>query len=79
MVDIDLSSIGLPWPISCVIVTGYEEMGFLTDQEYYPKHLAFQNSLLERPAIYLSEFFNQRYESQARSNIQSTRVGSRQV
>ena len=71
MVDIDLSSIGLPWPEFLRDCDNLRrEMDFLTDQDYYPRHLAFQNALLARSAIYLSDFFKQRYEARARSNMQ---------
>ena len=70
VVDIDLSSFGLPWEI-------FERDGRLiraefagvTDDQYYSGHLRFLRSLQDRPTVFSTEFFQQRYESVARENL----------
>ncbi|MFT5658431.1 MAG: putative metal-dependent HD superfamily phosphohydrolase [Gammaproteobacteria bacterium] len=70
MVDIDLSSFGLPWPDflrDSEKVRG--EMQHLSDTEYYEKQAVFQQALLEKPQFFKSDFFYDNYETQARSNL----------
>lgn len=70
MVDIDLSSFGMPWP---VFVRDSEnvrkELPHLTNAEFYPKQCAFSQRLLEKPRFFQSEYFFEHYEAQARRNI----------
>ena len=67
--DIDLASFGCPW--ECFekdsVAVKAEFQG--PDEEYYRGKKAFLMALLARPRIFLTDFFNQRYESQARDNI----------
>lgn len=71
IVDIDLSSFGLPWD-------EFErdgrhiraECADRTDEEYFPGHLRFLLALLNRPAIYFTDYFHRRYEQIARANAQ---------
>ncbi|MDG4552903.1 MAG: hypothetical protein P9E24_01440 [Candidatus Competibacter sp.] len=70
IVDIDLSSFGLPWD-------AFErdgrriraECADIGDEVYYPGQLRFLLSLQSRPTFFLSEFFQRRYERIARDNI----------
>lgn len=71
MVDIDLSSFGLPWDeFLRDSVNLRAESSRLGDEEYYLNQTAFQRSLLARPRFYLSDFFYQRFEQQARANLE---------
>jgi len=70
MVDIDLSSFALSWD-------GFlrdsldlrAENPHLSDADYYRNQTGFQRMLLARPRFFLSDFFFERYEQQARSNL----------
>ncbi|HRZ24689.1 MAG TPA: hypothetical protein P5326_11700 [Candidatus Contendobacter sp.] len=70
IVDIDLSSFGLPWE-------AFERDGRLiraefvgiADEQYYSGHLRFLQVLRNRPTFFNTEFFQQRYESVARENL----------
>jgi predicted metal-dependent HD superfamily phosphohydrolase len=70
MVDIDLSSFGLPWQEflrdSLAIRA---ENPQLDDADYYLNQTGFQRSLLARPRFFLSDFFYDRFEQQARTNL----------
>ncbi|MFZ1643485.1 MAG: hypothetical protein WAV07_19055 [Candidatus Contendobacter sp.] len=70
VVDIDLSSFGLPWE-ACerdgrLIRAEFAEV---TDDQYYPGHLRFLRALWDRPTFFCTEFFQQRYERVARENL----------
>ncbi len=70
MVDIDLSSFGLPW--EDFMRDGQhlrEENAQLSDAEYYRRQGDFQSCLLARPRFYVTDFFYQRYEQQAHDNL----------
>jgi predicted metal-dependent HD superfamily phosphohydrolase len=70
MVDIDLSSFGLPWPeFFRDSKKVRQEMGHISDAEYYQKQIAFQQRLLGRPSFFYSDYFIEHYEAQARSNL----------
>ena len=70
MVDIDLSSFGLDWDAFLLDSQNLrEENPHLSDTEYYRKLHIFHSSLLARPRFFLSDFFFQRYEQQARTNV----------
>lgn len=70
VVDIDLSSFGLPWEM-------FERDGHLiraefagvTDEQYYSGHLRFLQALQGRPTVFSTAFFQQRYELVARENL----------
>lgn len=70
MVDIDLSSFGLPWEEflrdSLDLRT---ESPQLCDEDYHLNQTGFQRSLLARPRFYLSDFFHDRFEQCARNNL----------
>jgi len=67
--DIDLASFGCPW--ECFLndnaAVKAEFQG--PDENYYRGKRGFLEALLERPKIFLSDFFHRRYEGQARDNI----------
>jgi predicted metal-dependent HD superfamily phosphohydrolase len=67
--DIDLASFGCPWEcfLADSVAVKAEFRG--PDEAYYRSKRIFLEALLERPRIFRTEFFNQRYEQQARDNI----------
>ena len=70
MVDIDLSSFGLPWEDFLRDSQHLrEESAHLNDAEYYQKQGDFRSCLFARPQFYLTDFFCHRYEQQARDNL----------
>jgi predicted metal-dependent HD superfamily phosphohydrolase len=70
MVDIDLSGFGLPWEDFLRDSRHLrEESAQLSDAEYYQRQRDFQACLLARPRFYVTDFFSQRYEQQARGNL----------
>lgn len=71
IVDIDLSSFGLPWDI--FERDGHRiraECADMSDDEYYPGHVKFLQALRERPTFFFTHFFQRRYEQTARENIE---------
>jgi predicted metal-dependent HD superfamily phosphohydrolase len=70
MVDIDLSSFGLPWDeFMHDSMNVRTESRHLCDSDYQLKQTGFQRSLLARSRFYLSDFFFERLETQARENL----------
>ena len=70
MVDIDLSSFGLPWEEFLRDSRHLrEESAELSDADYFQKQGAFRSCLLSRPHFYQTDFFRQLYEQQARDNL----------
>jgi predicted metal-dependent HD superfamily phosphohydrolase len=70
MVDIDLSSFGLPWDEFLRDSRAIRaERPQLSDENYYLNQTRFQRSLLARPRFYLSDFFFDRLEARARTNL----------
>jgi len=70
MVDIDLSSFGLPWEDFLLDSQHLrEESAELSDAEYARKQGAFRACLLSRPHFFQTDFFRQHYEQQARDNL----------
>jgi predicted metal-dependent HD superfamily phosphohydrolase len=70
MVDIDLSSFGLPW--DKFIQNSLEvrqEMSHIPDEIFYPKQCAFQQSLLKHGRFYQTDYFFKNYEQRALNNI----------
>jgi predicted metal-dependent HD superfamily phosphohydrolase len=67
--DIDLSSFGCPW--ECFMrdsqAVKAEFPGSIDD--YYRGKKAFLEQMLKRPRIFLTDFFNSRFEQQSRDNI----------
>ena len=69
--DIDLSSLASPWEQFLKDSTTLKtEQSGIADAQFYPAKIRFLSTLLERPAVFLSEFFQARYERAARENIQ---------
>jgi predicted metal-dependent HD superfamily phosphohydrolase len=68
--DIDLASFGCPW--ECYIRdTARVKAEFKgPEEDYYRRKRAFLEGMLRRPKIFHTEFFNGRYERQARENIE---------
>jgi predicted metal-dependent HD superfamily phosphohydrolase len=70
MVDIDLSSFGLPWERFVTDSTAVRnEFAQLSDDDFYPSQVRFLRMLLARPNFCLTDFFARRHERQARENI----------
>ena len=70
MVDIDLSSFGLPWEDFLRDSQHLrEESTQISDADYYRKQGEFRACLLARPRFYQTYFFSQRYEQQAHDNL----------
>jgi len=70
MVDIDLSSFGLCWDGFLRDSQNIRaENPHLPDQDYYLNQTGFQQNLLARPRFFLSDFFFERFEKQARDNL----------
>ena len=71
MVDIDLSSFGLPWEEFLRDSRAVRaELPHLTDAEFYPRQKKFLESLASRPVFCFTEFFRDRHEARARMNIE---------
>ena len=71
MLDIDLSSFGLPWEdMLRDSIAVRQESPQLTDAEFFPGQRAFLESLISRKHFYFTEFFRSRIEDTARSNIE---------
>ena len=70
LVDIDLSSFGLPHgEFLRDSVAVREEFSCIPDQEFYPKQQRFLCELLDREYFCFTAFFRARHEQLARSNI----------
>lgn len=70
MIDIDLSSFGLPWSEFLRDSDDLRlENSSLSDAEYYEKSTGFQNCLLARDRFFRTDFFAERYETRARENL----------
>ena len=70
MVDIDLSSFGLPWEQFLRDSKNLRlENSSVSDEEFYRRANSFQTHLLARERFYYSDFFYRRLENQARQNL----------
>jgi predicted metal-dependent HD superfamily phosphohydrolase len=70
MVDIDLSSFGLPWDDFLIDSKKVRaEMPHLSDVDYNQKQKSFQLSLLDQPCFFNSDYFLEHYEAQAHKNL----------
>lgn len=70
MVDIDLSGFGHPWEE--FIHNGArlrEESVHQTDADYFAAQGVFLGRLQQRPRIFFTDYFHDRYEAQARANL----------
>ena len=71
IVDIDLSSFGLPWEEFLRDSRAVRaEFPQVPDAEFYPRQKNFLESLGARPAFCFTEFFRDRHEARARRNIE---------
>jgi predicted metal-dependent HD superfamily phosphohydrolase len=76
IVDIDLASLGLPWPRFLRDSEAIrEEQPDIADAAYTSAQRSFLKGLLARPALYRTRFFQDRCEARARSNIERTLDG----
>ena len=70
IVDIDLSSFGLPWDeFAYDSENVHKEYSHLSTEEFVRRNRRFLQSLLDRPKIFFTEFYGKRYEQIARDNI----------
>jgi predicted metal-dependent HD superfamily phosphohydrolase len=70
LVDVDLSSFGLPWEKFAADGRNIrKELHYLTDAEFYKGQIAFMQSLLGRDRIFNTTHFYNAYESIARDNV----------
>ena len=70
MVDIDLSGFALSWDEFLRDSQDLRaECPHLSDADYQLNQTGFQRMLLARPRFFLSDFFFERYEQQARKNL----------
>ena len=70
MVDIDLSSFGLPWKEFLRDSENLRrEAAGLSDAEFYNKAIGFHDYLQARERFYQTDFFATRFEDRARQNI----------
>ena len=70
MVDIDLSSFGMPWEKFLKNSKAVrKEMSHIPDEEFYPKQCAFQQSLLRHGRFYQTDYFFRNYEQSALNNM----------
>jgi predicted metal-dependent HD superfamily phosphohydrolase len=67
--DIDLSSFGSPWEGFLANSRAIEAEFPGPREEYVRREIAFLESLLRRPRIFLTDFFRDRCEARARDNI----------
>ncbi len=73
MVDIDLSSFGLPWDeFARDSAAVRAEFGHVPDERFYSRQRDFMRKLLSRPSFCFTDFFRARHEDQARENIRRT-------
>ena len=71
IVDIDLSSFGLPWEEFLRDSRAVRaELPHVSDAEFYPRQRKFLESLAARPEFCFTEFFRDRHEARARRNIE---------
>jgi predicted metal-dependent HD superfamily phosphohydrolase len=71
IVDVDLSSFGLPWEeFKRDSENVRSEFACRTDAEFYSAHIKFMRSLVKRPRFFATGFFREKYEKSARGNIE---------
>lgn len=71
LVDVDLSSFALPWEeFKKDSENVREEFSNKSDQDFYSAHIKFMQSLLDRPSFFSSDFFREKFEANARENVQ---------
>ena len=69
MCDIDLASFGCPWECFMRDSDAVKAEFPGPEADYFRGKTVFLKALLARPRIFMTDFFNARYEQQARDNI----------
>jgi predicted metal-dependent HD superfamily phosphohydrolase len=70
VVDIDLSGFGLPWEDYLIDSDALrQEAASIGDEKYYQGKLRFLDELQRWPSLYQSDYFKDRLENRAQSNI----------
>ena len=70
VVDVDLSSFGLPWADFIRDSEAVrQEYAHLPDDRFHQYQVKFMCSLLARPVLYGTSYFHEHYENAARGNI----------
>lgn len=70
LVDVDLSSFGLPWDQFAADGKNIrDELHYLSDADFYSGQIAFMESLLGRERIFNTAHFYDSYETKARENV----------
>ena len=70
LVDVDLSSFALPWErFRKDSQNVREEFSDRSDKDFYSAHMKFMQSLLDRSSFFASDFFREKFESNARENV----------
>ena len=70
MVDIDLSSFGLPWEQFLDDSNNVrDEYQHLSDADFYRGQLQFLRYLLDRSSFFATPYFRKHYEARARANL----------
>lgn len=67
--DVDLASFGCHWDRYLYDTNSIKAEFVGSAEEYSQKKQKFLEAILNRPRIFLTDFFNERYENQARKNI----------
>jgi len=67
--DVDLASFGCHWDRYLYDTNSIKAEFLGPAEEYSQKKQKFLEAMMSRPRIFLTDFFNERYESQARQNI----------
>jgi predicted metal-dependent HD superfamily phosphohydrolase len=67
--DIDLTSFGCPWECYKRDTDNLKAEFPGSDEDYYRGKRAFLGAMLNKPRIFQTDFFHDRYEDQARDNI----------
>lgn len=71
VMDIDLSGFGKPWEEferNTRLIR--QEYQWVSDRDFAVGRMAILKVFLERPSVYLTVFFREKYEAQARQNLQ---------
>lgn len=69
--DVDLSSFGMPWAVYLEDTLNLMHEFRGTKEAYYVAQRAFLEGLLERPRVFFTDVFHQRFETQARDNVKA--------
>lgn len=71
LTDIDLSSLGKPWKEFILDTRRIrEEYSHISEKDFRIGRVIFFRKFLKRPTIYLMQYFHDKYEAQARENLE---------